>query len=140
MADWTTKKRWCKRLGHAGENAAAAMLRYRGCQIILRNCRTPKAELDIIALDGTTLVFVEVKTLYRKPGRTRPPEFRPLDNLTLHQRRRIAQGALYYMRMLGHPRIRYRIDVVEVEYGPFGPVTIRHHRNAFGFDKVFLRK
>ena len=127
-------------VGRFGENAACRHLEANGLIILGRNWKTKAGELDIIALDGTTLVFVEVKTLYRKPGRTRPPEFRPLDNLTLHQRRRIARGALYYMRMLGHPRIRYRIDVVEVEYGPFGPVTIRHHRNAFGFDKVFLRK
>ncbi len=69
------KKKWCKRLGRAGENAAAAMLRYKGMEIIQRNCRTPRAELDIIARDGGTLVFVEVKTLYRR-NLNRPYKFK----------------------------------------------------------------
>lgn len=133
------KKKWCKRLGRAGENAAAAMLRYKGMEIIQRNCRTPRAELDIIARDGVTLVFVEVKTLYRR-DLNRPSKFRPLDNLTRSQRRRIRRGALYYMFMLGHARIRYRVDVVEVEYTRTGAGMIRHHRNAFGSDAVYFRR
>ena len=133
------KKKWCKRLGRAGENAAAAMLRYKGMEIIQRNCRTPRAELDIIARDGGTLVFVEVKTLYRR-NLKRPSKFRPLDNLTISQRRRIRRGALYYMLMLGHARIRYRVDVVEVEYTRSGAGLIRHHFNAFGNDAVYFRK
>lgn len=139
MVYFQRKKKWCKRLGRAGERAAAAMLRYKGLEIIQRNCRTPKAELDIIARDGGTLVFVEVKTLFRRKL-DREHKFRPLDNLTVSQRRRIRRGALYYMFMLGHARLRYRVDVVEVEYTRFGAATIRHHFNAFGNDAVYFRR
>lgn len=139
MVYFQRKKKWCKRLGRAGERAAAVMLRYKGMEILQRNCRTPKAELDIIARDGGTLVFVEVKTLFRRKW-NRKSKFRPLDNLTNSQRRRIRRGALYYMYMLGHPRIRYRVDVVEVEYTRTGVATIRHHFNAFGYDAVYFRQ
>lgn len=139
MAYLQRKKKWCKRLGRAGERAAAAMLRYKGMDIIQRNCKTPRAELDIIALDGETLVFVEVKTLFRR-NLKQVMKYRPLDNLTNSQRRRIRRGALYYMFMLGHARIRYRVDVVEVEYTRTGAAMLRHHYNAFGSDAVYFRK
>jgi putative endonuclease len=49
-------------LGTAGEELAAAHLRRRGFTIVERNSRTRGGELDIIAFDGRTLVFCEVKT------------------------------------------------------------------------------
>jgi putative endonuclease len=49
-------------LGAAGEQLAADHLIQHGFQILERNYRTPRGELDIIAFDGTTIVFVEVKT------------------------------------------------------------------------------
>src|SRR3954467_10509992 len=49
-------------LGRRGENVAAKFLRNLGYRIIARNFRCEMGEIDIIARDGTTLVFVEVKT------------------------------------------------------------------------------
>jgi putative endonuclease len=49
-------------LGRAGELKAAEFLKKAGYKIIKKNYRTPFGEIDIIALDGETLVFVEVKT------------------------------------------------------------------------------
>jgi putative endonuclease len=49
-------------IGRLGEEIAAQHLRRRGYSIIERNARTRRGELDIIARDGATLVFVEVKT------------------------------------------------------------------------------
>jgi Holliday junction resolvase-like predicted endonuclease len=49
-------------LGDRGENHAARYLRERGYKILLRNFRCPLGEIDIVARDGRTLVFVEVKT------------------------------------------------------------------------------
>lgn len=48
-------------LGRAGEDAAAAFLAARGYQIVARNIRADRVELDLIVRDATTLVFVEVK-------------------------------------------------------------------------------
>ncbi|MCL2443560.1 MAG: YraN family protein [Treponema sp.] len=49
-------------LGRAGEGQAAAVLESAGMQIIDKNYRSKTGEIDIIALDGETIVFVEVKT------------------------------------------------------------------------------
>jgi putative endonuclease len=49
-------------LGRLGERLAAEHLERRGCSIVARNHRTRHGEIDLIALDGDTMVFVEVKT------------------------------------------------------------------------------
>jgi len=48
--------------GRAGEAAAASFLEEKGMEILERNFRFRRGEVDIIALDGDTIVFVEVKT------------------------------------------------------------------------------
>jgi len=48
--------------GRAGEAAAASFLEEKGMEILERNFRSSRGEVDIIALDGETIVFVEVKT------------------------------------------------------------------------------
>ena len=48
--------------GRKGEEQAAAALEQKGMRIIARNVRSPRGEVDIVALDGETLVFVEVKS------------------------------------------------------------------------------
>jgi len=51
-----------KQIGDFGETFAAAYLEKQGYLILERNFRTPYGELDIIAQDGSTVVFIEVKT------------------------------------------------------------------------------
>ena len=131
-------KKWSRRIGRAGENTAARMLVTRGFEIVLRNCRTPRAEIDIIARDGLSLVFVEVKTLFRRHNRAF--RFRPMDNLSLHQKRRLVRGAGFYLRALGSPDIPVRFDVVEVILTRFGPEAVFHHPDAFRRDTVFRRR
>ncbi len=48
--------------GQFGEAAAAAFLESHGCEIVVRNYRWSRAEIDLIAREGTTLHFIEVKT------------------------------------------------------------------------------
>src|SRR5438093_5149297 len=50
-----------QRLGRAAEEAVASRLRRRGWQILARNARTRFGEIDLVALEGDVLVFVEVK-------------------------------------------------------------------------------
>lgn len=64
-------------LGRRGEEAAVRLLLAKGYTILARNWRIRSGELDIVARDGRTLVFVEVKT------RRRSGFYRPGDNLSL---------------------------------------------------------
>jgi putative endonuclease len=113
------------RLGRRGEELAAAHLRRRGFDIIARNHRTRYGEIDLIAFDGVTLVFAEVKTRHvRTPAR---PSARPgapaaaLDPAlgwpAMRQRRRLRVLALAWLRdrPRGRPFAReIRFDVVRV--------------------------
>ena len=126
--DFRRLRSWSKRLGRRGENAAVALLKAEGFSILTRNCRIGTAgELDIVARDGMTIVFVEVKTRYCKdPGSTPAP----VDNLKLHQIKRIRRGAEAYMRALEDPPIRIRFDLIEVLAGRFF-IRSLNHRKAF---------
>jgi putative endonuclease len=109
------------RLGRAGERAAARYLALRGCRILARNARTFGGELDIVALDGGVLLFVEVKTLREKAG------FTPIGNLSPAQRRRNHRAAMHYMALLPIRPVAWRFDLIEVVYRKNRVVTLRRH-------------
>ena len=109
------------RLGRAGERAAARYLELLGCRILARNARTFGGELDIVALDGGVLLFVEVKTLREKPG------FAPAGNLSPAQRRRNYRAAMHYMAMLRRRPAAWRFDLIEVVYRGTQVATLRRH-------------
>lgn len=96
-------------IGRYGERAAARYLKRHGFRIVYRNFRVPAGELDLVAREGEELVFVEVKT--RRKGHLRG---RPMDAVDQAKQRKIVRAALAYLRLLGHPEIRFRFDVVEV--------------------------
>lgn len=127
-------KRWAGRLGKRGERAAARLFEDKGCSVLMRDCRTRGGELDIVARDGVTLVFAEVKTRFHRPGRKTP---RPFLNLGDAQKKRIWRGAHDYLRELGDPALAFRFDLVEVVANRFGIESIRHHLNAFGQEELF---
>lgn len=74
-------------LGARGESVAARYLRRRGYAIVRRNYRGAHGEIDLVALDGGILVFVEVKT------RTQDRFGEPLDAVDLDKQRRITEAA-----------------------------------------------
>lgn len=111
------------RLGRAGERAAARYLELCGCRILARNARTFGGELDIVALDGGVLLFVEVKTLREKPG------FAPAGNLSPEQRRRNRRAAMHYMAMLPRRPAVWRFDLIEVVYRGNHVAVLRRHRD-----------
>ena len=126
--DFRRLRSWSKKLGRRGENAAVSLLKAEGFSILTRNCRIGTAgELDIVARDGMTIVFVEVKTRYCKDPDTIPA---PIDNLKLHQIKRIRRGAEAYMRALEDPPIKIRFDLIEVLAGRFF-IRSLNHRKAF---------
>jgi putative endonuclease len=63
LRSWIAARRRPKSLGERGELAAARFLKRLGYHILARHLDLPLGELDIIAVDGRTVVFVEVKTL-----------------------------------------------------------------------------
>jgi len=130
MAPWKDRARAPTRaLGQAGEAAAARFLERRGLVILARNLRSRLGEIDLLARDGPTLVFVEVKARRGLPGD--PPEAA----VDARKRARLARLALGYLagRRLGERPCRF--DVVGVSLDEAGGVTrVRHLRHAFDLD------
>jgi putative endonuclease len=83
--------------------------------------RAGRGEIDLVCRDGESLVFVEVKT--RQTDRYG----RPAEAVNAIKRRRLIQAALWYLRELDNPEVRYRFDIVEV----LG-AELRLIQNAFG--------
>ena len=111
-------------LGAAGERAAERFLRRQRYTIVERNYRTPAGEIDLIALDGPTVVFVEVKT------RTGSAHGSPFDAVDLRKQRQIIRAAQRFLaakRLLERPA---RFDVVGVWWEDGDP-RCELIRNAF---------
>ena len=117
-------------LGRRGEDLVAARLERAGWRIVARNERLPSGELDLVALDGGTLVFVEVKTARAatRLGPERPAHaVGPRKQLKL---RRLAREWIAERR--GPSGVAgYRFDVVGVSFGPDGLADVDHIRAAF---------
>lgn len=95
-------------LGIAGENLACDALVRRGYAILARRYRTRVGEIDIVAQDGATLVFVEVKT------RTSEDFGVPAEAVTRRKRRRIVTMAKWYLSEKRLHGCLCRFDVVTV--------------------------
>jgi putative endonuclease len=111
-------------LGQRGENVAARYLRNSGFKIIVRNFRCEIGEIDIIARDGSTLVFVEVKT---RADDDPTPEAQ-VNGIKQHQ---ITKTARFYLGRYGTPQPPARFDVVAVVWPEGREPQIRHTRGAF---------
>jgi putative endonuclease len=123
-----------QRLGHYGEEIVARRLVAQGWSIVARNVRVRgvRGELDLIALDGPTLVFVEVKA--RSAGSTRGPE---VPELAVDRRKqaKIRSLAMTWLRE-NRGRLRsfakLRFDVVGLRIDARGRVSEgKHIRGAF---------
>jgi putative endonuclease len=96
-------------VGALGESIAADHLSLHGRKVLYRNYRGPRGgEIDIVARDGQTLSFVEVKT------RTRKGYGRPLDAVDRSKQQLIERGANAWLNLLGKRDLVWRFDVVEV--------------------------
>ena len=116
---------WHLRLGRRGENMACRLLRREHCDVLCRNYREPSGEIDIVARDGGILTFVEVKTRYVTTAA------RPAEGLNPRQELRIIEAARRYRQRIGNPRTVYRFDLIEVRFGRFGAVEVRHWPDHF---------
>jgi putative endonuclease len=113
--------------GERGEIAAARFLRRLGYRIVVTRRRFRYGELDIIAVDGRTVVFVEVKTRRSAEG------VRPALAVDLVRRQRMTRAASAFLKSHGLlQRCAARFDIIEVVWPLDAPrPTITHHVNAF---------
>jgi putative endonuclease len=102
-----------RQLGNVGEGIAARELARRGYIVRERNWRCPEGELDIVAEQGDTLAFVEVRT--RRGNHFGTPE----ESITLAKRAHLIASAQAYLQTHSLD-CDWRIDVVAVEMGPRG--------------------
>ncbi len=98
-----------RRLGQWGEKVAALHLEAQGLAILERNWRCRDGEIDLVARDGETVVFIEVKT---RRGR----DFgAPEEALTSHKAAKLMQLGQQYMADCELDDVDWRIDLVAVE-------------------------
>ena len=111
-------------LGQLGEALALKKIKSLGYKCIVRNYRCPLGEVDLIAKDGKTLVFVEIKTRRRKSvGYAK-------EAITDRKKRQLSKVALTYMKANDCSSMKSRFDVVAINMIG-GKSEIEVIRNAF---------
>jgi putative endonuclease len=127
-------------LGEQGEHLAVDFLVRNGYRIVVTNFKVPvgrntkgvavTGEIDIIALDGETLCFIEVKT-------RRSDEFTPIiTNVDNRKQRQIIRTAKVYRRVFDIRDIKYRYDVVTVLLPLFADPTIELSKGYWSESKL----
>lgn len=111
-----------RRLGFWGERKAAKFLKKNGYKILERNFKCKAGEIDIIALKGDVVAFVEVKT------RSSDAFGEPCEAVDLTRQRRYCNAADLYIRLNNFGLSDYflRFDIIEIKKG-----VINHIENAF---------
>jgi putative endonuclease len=113
------------RRGSLGERAAKRHLQRGGLKFLTANFRSARGEVDLIFRDGDCLVFVEVKT------RSSEDWTRPAAAVDARKRRLLSQCALDYLKLLNHPEVKIRFDIVEVLLRDDAVREVRHLPNTF---------
>ncbi|MHC1713842.1 MAG: YraN family protein [Solidesulfovibrio sp.] len=117
-------------LGRAGEDAAATLLTGRGYRVVTRNYRVRGGEVDLVCLDGDTVVFVEVKA--RGPGSLGRPD----QAVTPAKRGKLVRAAAAFLSERGWWERPCRFDVVTV-LARDGKYAATHLPNAFSVEDAF---
>jgi putative endonuclease len=113
-----------KALGAQGESIAAAYLEAHGCRIIARNFRALMGEIDLIAEECDTIIFVEVKTRRSMRFGT------PAQAVHVRKQRKIILTAYSYIQQEHLEGRLCRFDVIEV-YARGNSWPVHHLKNAF---------
>ncbi len=111
-------------LGRMGENLAAIYLEKQGYEILDRNWRFQHAEIDIIARNENTLIFIEVKS--RSDDYFGEPE----DAVSPRKMTLIADAATRYMELMDH-EWAVRFDVISLIIKSEEVYTLDHHKDSF---------
>jgi len=107
-------------VGNLGESLACAHLEQKGIVVLERNFRCPAGEIDIIAREKRTLLFIEVK------ARSSLRYGRPAEAVNRAKQLKILRSAQLYLTAHGNEDTPVRFDVIEVL-----PKGVRHIRAAF---------
>jgi putative endonuclease len=121
---WLAALRGQVALGRRGERAAERHLRRNGYRIVVRNFRAAGAEIDLVAIDGDILVFVEVKT--RRSRAAGAPE----EAVDERKQTRMRRAAEVFARRYRADEIEMRFDIVAVDASG-KRLEIELLRNAF---------
>lgn len=113
-----------QRLGAAGEDLACAELERLGYRVVERNYRSRFGEIDIVAVDADTVVFVEVKT------KTSGSFGDPVDEVTPQKQRQIISMGEEYYSFQCQPDTQCRFDVVAVDMS-LTPPRVVVYKDAF---------
>ncbi|QOS99662.1 YraN family protein [Brevibacterium sp. JNUCC-42] len=102
-----------KMIGQIGEEKASNYLKSLGYRIIGRNVRLSQGEIDIVAMEGKTVVFVEVRS--RTGSREVIPKYgNPVESITLRKQQKLRQLALAYLQSHNQSYDAFRIDAIAV--------------------------
>ena len=121
---WIAELRAQLPLGPRGERAAEKYLRRNGYRIVERNFRAAGAEIDIVAMDGDTLVFVEVKT--RRSCEAGAPE----EAVDERKQKQIRRAAEIFATRYCADDVTMRFDIVAIDASG-KRLEIQLLRNAF---------
>ncbi|TWT52304.1 hypothetical protein KOR42_29900 [Thalassoglobus neptunius] len=120
------KRGWLNRLfGNHGERIAARFLKQKGYRILRRQARGPFGEIDLIAKDADTIIFVEVKT------RKSSVRGHPSEAVTYQKQRQISRAALAWLKKNNLLEHRCRFDVIAILHAPGEQPQIKHIIHAF---------
>lgn len=126
VESWRRRRLRARTLGQRGERVAEHFLRRRGMRIVDRSARGGLGEIDLVAIDQRTIVFVEVKT--RRTVRRGDPA----DAVDLAKQRRLTRLALAWLKRHELLENSARFDVVAITWPHEDqPPEIRHFPNAF---------
>lgn len=99
-----------KLTGNYGEDLACEYLKKNGYKILERNYRIRGGEIDIVAMDGETLVFVEVKTRWSHEYGP------PAESMTPWKIRYLVKTAQFYVLKIGWGSKEYRLDFISIDF------------------------
>ena len=111
--------------GRKGEAAAARYYLYRGCRLLAHGYRTRMGELDLVLLEGETVVIAEVKA--RSETRRGPAA----EAVGPAKQRRIVLASRRFLQQSGLAEHPVRFDVVEVTHAEGGGLLVHCIRGAF---------
>lgn len=123
---------WRQGRGQQGERIAAQYLRDQGYRIQQQNYRCRQGEIDLIAWDGATLVFVEVKTKSQERFGS------PLTMVDVAKQKKLVHVAMLYVQQHPLPHVDIRFDVVAITLLPGIPAEVTHVPAAFSPSGYFL--
>ena len=114
-----------KNLGKKGEDLACSFIKKKGYSVVTRNFRKKCGEIDIIAYEDDTLVFIEVKT------RSNDSKGSPLEAVTRHKQQQIIKTATYYLAENESFDVSCRFDVLGITFFDNKPPLFELIQGAF---------